>query len=77
MCALAIQGAAAPVGAAEYELRLSAFCFRFFFRSFRHLCRSGALPMLPPALPAAAFARSAEMKLAVTVSNAAVNELGR
>jgi hypothetical protein len=31
MCALAIQGAAAPVGAAEYELRLSAFRLRFSF----------------------------------------------
>jgi hypothetical protein len=31
MCASPLRGAAAPVGAAEYELRLSAFCFRFFF----------------------------------------------
>jgi hypothetical protein len=33
MCALAIQGAAVADATAEYQLRLSAFCFRFF-RSF-------------------------------------------
>src|ERR1051326_2947132 len=50
MCASPLRGAAVADATAEYQLRLSAFCFRFFFRSFlRHPCRSHACTALPPA----------------------------
>src|SRR5436305_14788262 len=47
MCASPLRGAAVADATAEYELRLSAFCFRFFlsvlpFLPVRHPCRSGA-----------------------------------
>jgi hypothetical protein len=42
MCASPLRGAAAPVGAAEYQLRLSAFCFRFFRSFFSSVIRAEA-----------------------------------
>jgi hypothetical protein len=81
MCASPLRGAAGPVGPAEYELRLSAFCFRFFlsfFRSCPFVIRAEAsfanastgICLLQPGM-------EHRLRSVVTVSNAAVNDLGR
>ena len=74
MCASPLRGAAAPVGAAEYELPLSAFCFRFFVLSV--IRAKAALANASTGIGLLQLRMERRMKSAVTVHITGVTWLG-
>src|SRR5205809_5101176 len=74
MCASPLRGAAAPVGAAEYELLLSAFCFRFFVLSV--IRAEAALANASTGIGLLQLRMERRMKSAVTVHITGVTWLG-